>query len=888
MRWPFSRQRDDDLRNEMQTHMDMGTRDRIARGFSPERASHEARREFGNVGHAREVTREQWGWTWLEQLAQDVRYALRSLRKNPGFAAVAVLSLALGIGANTAIFSLMDAIVLRSLPVRHAEQLVAITNGIGDAGTGHFANPGWEQFRDRSGLFAGSLAYGGASFNLGQGGEAQVISGNWVSGGFFDVLGVRALAGRLLQRADDVRGCPGVVAISAGLATHDFGTAAAAVGRTLSLNGYPFAIVGVVDPRFTGVTVGTPVDIYAPLCSMAIASRDPTVLDQGHTLFLSILGRLPDGVSLRAMQARLALQAPALFGATAGTAAGSDAKSPDLRNSLGLIAAAGGISGVRQTYRAALTVLMVVVGLVLLIACANIANLLLARAAGRGREMAIRLAVGAGRRRLIRQLLTESLILSLAGAALGVVFAHWATRLLVRYLSTARLPVTLDLAINFAVLGFTIGVAVVTGVLFGLAPAWRAARTDPQLAMKVGGRGVVRGDRGQRIGKTLVAGQVALSLVLVAGAGLLVGSFRKLDTLSPGFQREGVVLAHLNFTSAGLRDTAQTIAAADVLRRIRQIPGVAAASMSLIAPLGGGGLSDVVLAPGFAPANERDAVTYFNGVSDGYFATLHTALRAGRDITPDDVRQGRLVAVINATMARHVFGSASPLGRTFQVGVDPNASLPFEVVGVAEDAKHDRLDDAIAPMAYVPLGAWGPPTGAVSYEIRSTLPQAEVVRDVTGAVTSVIPQIGTRFTTLTEAAEPALARPRMLAVLSGFFGALALVLAMIGLYGTMAYNVVQRRNEIGVRIALGAGRFRVLRMVTGDAARIIMVGVVLGALLTIAATRFLSAFLFGVTATDPATLIASAAALTITGLAAASLPAWRGATIDPMEALREE
>jgi putative ABC transport system permease protein len=877
--WRRSR-RDAELREEMQSHLEQAARDRMARGMAPDDARSAARREFGNVGQVGEVTREQWGWTWLEQLGQDVHYGLRTLRKNPGFTAVAVLSLALGIGANTAIFSLMDAVTLRSLPVRHPEQLVAITNGIGKGNIGAFANPSWEELRDRPGLFAGSLAYAATSFSFTQGGEAQTAPGEWVSGGFFDVLGVGAVAGRVLHRADDVRGCPGVVAVSAGFAAREFGTAAAAVGRTITLRGHPFGIVGVVDPRFTGVTVGTLADLYVPICAGAIISGNPTALDQRNSLWLSILARLPDGVSLRAMQARLALVAP--------TAAGGAPQSRDDRHPLGVIPAAGGISGVRQTYGAALTVLMIVVALVLLIACANIANLLIARAASRGREMAIRLAVGAGRRRLIRQLLTESLMLSLAAAAIGVVFAHWAAQLLVGYLSTRGQPVQLDLAINLSVLGFTVGVAAVTGVLFGLAPAWRAARTDPQLALKAGGRGVLRGDHGQRIGKTLVAGQVALSLVLVAGAGLLVGSFRNLDTLDPGFQREGVLLARVNFASAGLKDADQTRAETDVLRRIRQIPGITAASMSMLAPLGDGQLSDFIVVPGFAPADKSDGVALFNDVADGYFATLHTALRAGRDITPEDVVQRRRIAVINETLARRVFGTSTPLGRSFRTPEGDSASAPIEVVGVVRDAKYGRLDAAIPSMVYLPLGAWGPSTGSMNYEVRSTRPDAEIMREVKSIVTAESPEIQAQFSTLSQAAEPALVRPRMLALLSGFFGTLALLLAMMGLYGTIAYGVVQRRNEIGIRIALGAGRSRVLRMVTGDAARIVAVGVVLGMLLTVAGTRFLHAFLFGVTATDPATLVASAAALIVTGLAAASVPAWRGATLDPMEALREE
>jgi putative ABC transport system permease protein len=856
-----------DLDDELRSVLEMLVEEKVAAGMTREAACRAARLELGSDVGLKENVRDVRQGAAFDVFLQDARYALRQFRREPVFTLTAVVTLALGIGANTAIFSLMDAVTLRSLPVTHPEQLVALTRDPANTSTGTFSNPTWEQLRDRPELFAGALAYSGASFNLAQRGEARPIAGNWVSGGFFDVLGVRALTGRLLHTTDDVRGCPGVVAVSAGFAEREYGAVDSAVGRTVSLGGQKVPIVGVIDPGFTGVTVGTSVDIYAPLCAQAIVDGDPTILDQTNTLSLTILGRLPEGMSIDALQARLKVAGP---------------------EHLAAIPAAGGISRVRQTYRQALAVLMIVVGLVLVIACANIANLLLARTAARGREMAIRLAIGAGRGRLIRQLLTESLMLSLAGAAIGVIFAQWAARLLVGYLSTTRQPIVLDLAINPSVLAFASAIAILTGVLFGLAPSWRAARANPHLMMKADGRGAARGDGVKRVGRTLVAGQVALSLALVTGAGLLVGSFRTLDTLDPGFQREGILLAQLNFTAAGLNGPAQAAAARDVLERIRQIPGVEAASLSMLPPLGAGGLHDDVIATGFEPAGKEDAVVFFNGVSEGYFGTLRTALRSGRDISPEDVNQGRRVAVINETMLRRVFGSVSALGKQFQLPEGDGASAPIEVVGVVQDAKHDRLDETTSAMAFVPHGVIGPPLGTINYEIRSMRPRAEVVREITNVVAVVSPGITERYSTLSEAAEGALTRPRMLAVLSAFFGGLALLLAMIGLHGTMAYSVVQRRNEIGVRIALGAERSGILRMVTADAARIVVAGVVLGVLLTLGGTRFLSAFLFGVTPTDPATLLASALALIITGLGAAAVPAWRGAKLDPIKALREE
>ena len=873
-----------DLEREIRSHLEERADDLVAEGMSAADATNEARRRFGNRALQKERAREVDGYAWLEALVADTRYAIRALRASPGFTLVAVLSLALGIGANTAIFSLTNAVALKSLPVAHPEELVALNLG---SGGDSFTNPLWEQLRDQPSLFAGSFAYGGNSFNLANGGEVRRVRGNWVSGGFFPVLGVRPIAGRLLDRGDDVRGCPAVAVVSAGFAEREFGGAALAVGKTLSLEGHPFQVLGVVDPAFSGIEVGRAPGIYAPICSEVVTTGRPDLLDARSRWYLSVMARPRAGMSVAQLGARLALLAPGIYAATVPGNWGAADKREYLKGSLAVKAAAGGISDLRQSYRDALFALMIVVGMVLLIACANIANLLLARAAARQREIAIRLAIGASRWRLIRQLLTESLLLSFGGAALGVLFARWASRLLVRFLSTGSRPVWLDLTLDMRALAFTIGVATVTGVLFGLAPAWRASKVDPQMAMKSGGRAITAGRTSHRIGKALVIGQVALSLALVAAAALLLGSFLRLATLDPGFRRDGVVLAQMDFGAAGFKDRQLVTGPSELLRRIREVPGVTSASASMITPIGHMAWNDFVLVPGFRPPSHRDSLAYFNQVSDGYFATLGTALVAGRDILPADMEAGRSVAVINETMAHRLFGTGSAVGRSFRTPDADSTSPPREIVGVVRDAKYQRLDEVTPATAYFPIGVGDRPNPVVTFEVRTERSQAEVVRQVVALAAAASPAITLEISTLSGQVSESLARPRLLATLSGFFGALALLLAMIGLYGTMSYNVTQRRNEIGIRIALGAGNPRVLRMVAGEAARLVAAGIALGGLLALATTRLLGSFLFGVTPTDTVTLASSAAVLALIGMLAALIPAVRASRLDPVEALRE-
>jgi predicted permease len=890
-----------DIDREMEFHIAERADELRRRGMDPESAAREARRRFGNRAIQKERTRDTDIVVWLESAAADVRYALRALRASPGFALVTILSLALGIGANTAIFSLTNTVVLESLPVRNPEQLLDITTRdknsrqgeiTGNLGNPIFTNPIWEQIRDGVGkeVFSGVFAYADTRFDLSKGGLVRYASGSWVSGDYFATLGVHPSpgGGRLLQRSDDERGCAPVAVVSDAFAQRELGGAASAVGRSLYLNGHPFDVVGVVEPSFFGMEVGSSVDVYAPICAQAIVEA-PEVLGARSRWYLTVVGRPAPGLTEAQVRAALEARSPAIFAATLPPNWRSADKDDYLRMTLGVRPAAGGLSALRDRYERALYTLMVVVGVVLLIACANIANLLLARAAARQREIAVRLAIGSSRGRLVRQLLTESLLLSLIGAGAGLLFAQWASRLLVRYLSTGSgNGIWLDLGIDGRVLAFTVAVSVVTGILFGVAPAWRAVRVDPQQAMKSGGRGVVPGEGRQRVGKALVVGQVALSLLLVMAAGLLLGSFRKLTTLDPGFRREGVLLARLDFGKAGYSGSRLLDAQNELLRRARELQGVRSASTSLATPIGQMSWNDVLVVPGYTPGGFSDALAFFNQVSDGYFATLGTAILAGRDFVPADQKRPTPVAIINESTARHFFRGVSPLGRTFSVQLGDSTGPEMEVVGVVADAKYQSLTEENQPIVYIPFGAGSDPEKFINLELRADGPLANLAGSVRDIVASVNPAISLDLTTLQAQVSSSLARPRLLATLSGFFGALALLLAVIGLYGTLSYGVTRRRNEIGIRLALGAGRERVMRMVVSEAGRLVLLGTIGGVLLALATTRFVSSFLYGLEATDPVTLAISACALGGVAMAAALLPAWRASRLDPVEALREE
>ena len=874
-----------ELDREIAFHIAERRDELIAGGMEPQAASREAARRFGNPLLQKERTRDVDVVVWLESLLADVRHALRGLKRNPGFTAVAVLSLTLGIGANTAIFSLTNALLLKSLPVRDPGSLLQVTMGSEDGSS--FTNPLWEAIRDRHKVFSGVFAYGDRRFKLTRGGPARRAPGALVSGGFFPTLGVTPAAGRLFAPSDDVRGCAPVAAVSDGFAEREYGSAGAAVGRALSLDGHSFAVVGVTDPAFSGIDVGSPVAVYVPLCSLAALRDDPAILDHRSMWYLQIVGRLTGGMTPERARAQLAMVAPAVYRSTLPSDWGSDDEKEYLASKLDVQPAAKGLSELRDRYGKALIILMGFVALVLLVACANIANLLLARAAARQGESAIRQTLGAGRRRLVRQQLTETMVLSLVGAAVGVLFASWASRLLVRFLSSSNRRVWLDLSLDTCVLGFTFLVAVLTGLLFGLVPARHATRPPLQAMMRDGGRGVVEGSAGHRAGKALVLGQVAISLVLVVAAGLLVGSFRTLSTLDPGFRPQGVLVVRADFGGAGYDDEGLAIARVELLRRLRALPGVDSASASLLTPLGNMRWNELLVVPGYTPQGPRDPMAYFNAVSAGYFETMGTPLLAGRDVAEGDGAGAPRVAVVNQAFVRKFLGRGSPLGKTFSTRVADSASEPLQIVGVVGDAKYATLAEEPPPTVFQSQAQTKDLGSTFSYELRSSGPPAALLGGVKNAVAHVSPAIAIDSTTLADQLAATLARPRLLATLSGFFGVIALLLAVIGLYGTLSYAVTRRRGEIGVRMALGAARREVLRMVFVEAGRLVLAGLALGSVLALVATRFLAAFLYGVEATDPATLGIAAGILGLTALGAGLIPAARAARMQAFAILRQ-
>ncbi|HTX33992.1 MAG TPA: ABC transporter permease [Bryobacteraceae bacterium] len=821
----------------------------------------------------------------FDALSQDLRYAVRLFRNSPGFTAVALLSLALGIGANTSIFSLIDALLLRSLPVFHPEELLQVHM----APAQFFSNPMWEQIRDRQDVFSALFAYGRWPLNLSADGEARYADGQFVSGGYFDTLHVHAVLGRTLVPADDQRGCPGAAVLSYAFWQRAYG-GRDVLGRTITLDAHPIPIVGVADPRFTGIDVGTSVDVLVPLCAEEIIHGETSHLETNAVpgdnnnlfLWLRIIGRPQAGISPSRAAARLKTLAPAVFRATLPRHWRPQDQARYLQRTLAIRPIPTGLSYLRPQYRQPLFILMVIVGMVLLIACANVANLLLARGAARRREIAIRMALGSGRGRLFRQLLTESLLLACSGAALGVIFAQWATRRLAAYLD-----VPLDLAPDLRVLSFTAAVAILAGLFFGMAPAWRGARVPPQAAMKANSRGVLDGSR-FGLGKALVAAQIALSVLLVAGAGLLLATFWQLAQLNPGFDPGRVLLTDVDLRNGHYPAEERAGAFREMLARIRAIPGVRAASISDQTPLCGCNSTEALAFEGRAPS-AADLTVSRNLVSAGYFQTLGTPLLAGRDFDSGDTPTSPPVAIVNQTLARRYFGSASPLGHRFRILKGDRLSDPVEIVGVVGDAKYGSLREEIAPTVY---SAWSQdatanPQAAIAIRAAAGDPAA-LIPPVKSAIAQLNRGVSIEFTSLAAKVGQSLARERLLALLSGFFGGLALLLAAIGLYGLMSYTIARRRNEIGIRMALGAGPARLLAMVLREVAVLIAAGLTLGLLLCMAMTRLITSLLYGVQPNDPPMLALAAAALGATAALAGYLPARRASRMDPMAALREE
>src|SRR5256714_1234949 len=829
----------------------------------------------------------------MKALWQDLRFGVRLLRLNPSFATVAVLSLALGIGANTSIFQLLDAVRLRTLPVKDPQQLAVVRtegrhwrSGRVTNAYAELSNPLWEQIRDHQQAFSSIFAWGPDQFNLATGGEAHYARGNWVSGDYFNTLGERPILGRVFTREDDHRGCgaPGAV-ISYGFWQREFAGDPAALGRKITLEGHPFEIIGITSPNFYGVEVGRSYDVAVPICSEPLIHGEDSIYNMRHGWWISAMGRLKPGWTIAKATAQLRSISPAILEATVPPVYPPDMVKKYMEYRFAAFPADNGFSRLRRDYENPLWILLAIAGLVLLIACANLANLMLARASAREREIGVRLAIGASRGRLIRQLFAESLLLAAIGAVFGALLAQALSRVLVSFLSTTRTRLFVDLYPDWRVLGFTVGLAVLTCVFFGLAPALRATRVTPSQVLKSTGRGQPGARNRSGLPRALVVSQVAMSLVLLVGALLFVRTLRNLLTVDPGFHQQGLLVTAVVSPRLNIPAERRQPFKRELLDRIRAVPGVEAAADTNIVPISGNGWNEYIV---ILPARIK-GVPNFSRITPGYFKTLQTPFVAGRDFDDHDTATSPKVAIINESFVKKILNGANPLGVRFEQNTYINRPNPtFEIVGVVKDAKYQDLREEPIPVVYVAASQDDKPDQYAQFLIRSTLPLSSFLSEVKRVFAETNPDITIQFHVLKTQIRDSLLRERLMASLSGFFGFLAGLLATVGLYGVISYTVARRTNEIGIRMALGAQRGHLVSMIMREAGLLLAIGLVVGAGLALAAARTATSLLFGLKSTDPLTITLAIVALAAVAAAASFLPAHRASRLDPMVALRDE
>jgi putative ABC transport system permease protein len=893
-----------DLAEELDFHRELKQREIEGRGASPTEASFATRRALGSIALAQDLSRDVWCPRWLQGIGQDMRLALRSLRGTPIVTTVAVVSLALGIGANTAIFSLVNGLLLRTLPVKDPARLVLV-KGREPVGWAEWSYPVWEQIHHRPQLFDGALTWAPTIFNLAPGGETQFVEGLWVNGSFFEGLGVQPLLGRTLSDADDQRGGgpDGPVAvISYSFWQRHFGGAPDAIGRTLPLDRVAFTIVGVTPREFFGPAVGRAFDVIVPLGDEPLLRGRETWLEVSDRPWLTIMARLKPEQTVDTATAELRAVQAQIFTGTLPENWPREELDQYLKQTFRLIPAATGDSRLRGTYERPLLTIMVVVAIVLLIACANIANLLLARATARRHELSVRRALGASRWRLARQLLTESVLLASLGAAFGLVMASWGSHLLVRQLSTNILEtgpsvttntVFLDLSIDWHVLAFTVGIALATALFFGVVPALHASGVAPMTALNAHGRATSAHTFGWTNG--LLVAQVALSVVLVVAAGLFVRTFASLATRHVGFDRDHVLMVHVDTQRATVNPAQRTALYERVREAVRTVPGVAEAAVSLAMPVFSGPMMVVRIdqVSGDVELPEGDRRTSNNVISPGWFSTFGIPVLAGRDFTDRDRAGTPLVVVVNQAFARRFLNGASPLRHTVMANRGPLKPAVYQIVGVVADTVYGSLRDKMPPAMYVPIAQlgeeWSPRLASVNLSVRSTgASPAMLTKSVAAAIAEVNPQLALTFRPLADEIDASVTQERIVAMLSGFFGGLALLLAGLGLYGVTAYTVSRRRTEIGIRMALGAEAKNVQWLVLRETLLLVLIGVAIGLPVALASTRLISSQLFGLKPTDPLTIVAATFLLLAVAIFAGYLPARRASRVDPMVALRYE
>jgi predicted permease len=889
------RQFDADLEEEMRLHRELREQDQIKAGLSPKEARQAASRRFGNELLLKERSHMVWGWEWLESFLQDIAYGIRAMLRSPALTIVALLSLALGIGANTAIFNLLDAVMLRSLPVKDPAQLVLLGNGTASGITDDFArtqlysNPFYRRMRTENQVFSETAAIcsmTNAVHGIVAGrAESEPMNVQLVSGDYFATLGVRAVMGRTLNDADDnSEGGHPVAVISYAWWKRSLARDPNVLNLMLKLGDTTYNIVGVTPPEFFGTKVGEAPDMWVPLSMVKEVPPHFGGYNDNFSESLLIMGRLKPGVSIDEATANVNLLFRQILINFAGARLDQENQQKLDRTKVALTSMATGLSSLRRRFSEPLQILMAVVALVLLIACANIANLLLARSTARARELAVRQALGARRTRIIRQLITESLVLALAGGALGVALASVANRLLLRMVSGGLDPIPLNVSIDTRLLLFTVAVTLATALIFGTLPAFRATRLQLTDTLKAGRS--PQGISGRNpLAKALVVSQVALSLVLMVGAGLFLRSLVNLNNVDMGFNKENVLRLEIDSSSAGYKGGEPREVALDqqIEERVNALPNVKSASFSAFTFHEGSWSSNIAF-PGMKI--DQNIQINHNVVGIRYLETMQIPLLLGRNFSSSDTSTSQHVVIISEHTAKTLFPTVSPIGRHYGIS-DDKPEDDVTVIGVVKDVKFDDLAEEPVNLDYLPYTQR--PWGFGDFEVRYSgdfVPVATAVQRTIHSIDRNLPI--THVTTLDEQVARSITNQRLVAQLSAFFGVLAVFLSCIGIYGVMSYIVTRRTNEIGIRMALGAGRSNMLWMVLREILILVSIGVVIGIPVTLAFDRLVSNMLFGLRPTDPGTLVSATAILLIVAAIAGYLPARRASLVDSMVALRYE